>query len=146
VTGHKITGSSSQKPSDKQMIIKTKPTKSVILSEGSYLAKVASIKGSPDNTSPKKILFGFKVEGHEGEVSKELPYSFEEGAPLRKDVETLLGKQLRGDEAENGLDLDTLLHKECQIVVMHKSSAGGRSKAVVSVIMPAPQASKPAGT
>jgi hypothetical protein len=39
------------------------------------------------------------------------------------------------------MDLNQLIGKKCQIVVYHKSSAGGRPKPVVGNVLPAAMAS-----
>jgi hypothetical protein len=126
------------------MIIKTKQTRSEILREGEHSPTLNSVKGLPTDADPKKVSFGFKFPGHEGEITKELPLSFEEGAPLRKDVETLLGKGLTAKEAAEGINLNDLVGKPCRVVVMHKAGAGGKPKAVVTVIMPPATAPAPA--
>jgi hypothetical protein len=117
------------------MIIKSKNTMA-ILKEGRYPATVGSIKAKPDEIKPKKIVFGYKIQGHEAEVEKEVPVSFEVDSPLRKDVETLLGRQLTKSEAENGIDLNTVVGKPGEVIVMHKAGAGGRPVLVVSVVLP----------
>lgn len=117
------------------MIIKTKQV--VVLEEGTYNAAVSSITGKPNETKPTKIAFGFKVEGYDKEVFKENPISFAAGSPLRSDTETILGRSFTTDEANEGIDLATLVGKKCQIVVFHKAGSGGRPKPAVSMIMPA---------
>jgi len=118
------------------MIIKSKNTKTPILNEGNYAAAVASITGRPNDTEPKKVALGFTIENHDGEITKILPFSFENGTPLRKDVETLLGNQLTATEAEGGVDLATLIGKRCQVVVVHRAKAGGKPVAEVGIILP----------
>jgi hypothetical protein len=63
------------------------------------------------------------------------------GSPLRTDSITILGRSLTTEESENGMDLNQLIGKKCQIVVYHKSSAGGRPKPVVGNVLPAAAAS-----
>jgi hypothetical protein len=116
------------------MLIKAKNRNKAILAEGNYAATVASVTGKPNDTAPKKVVIGFKIENHEGEIPKELPFSFEDGSPLRSDVETTLGRQFTRTEATEGFDLIGLIGKPCQVVVMHKSAAGGKPIAVVSVV------------
>jgi hypothetical protein len=118
------------------MLIASKP-KTALAPEGTYPATFSSIKGLPDEQKPKKLAFGFKIKGHETEVSKELPVSFDEGKPLRKDVETLLGRQLTSGEAQAGFDITKLFGTRCQVVVMHKSGSGGKPQAAVSLIQAA---------
>jgi len=117
------------------MLIKASAPKSVLLTEGTYPATLSSLKGLPELQVPKKVILGFKPDGHESEVTKELPASLDEGKPLRKDVETLLGRQFTPSEARAGYDLDKLISKRCRVVVMHKSGAGGKPQAVVSLIL-----------
>ncbi len=124
------------------MKAKARKLKKPILAEGSYIAKLVSIKGDPNDHDPVKVVCGFKVDGHDEEVTKEMPFALDEGTPLRKDTETILGRELTASQVKDGFELDVLLNKECQVVVAHKSGAGGKPKAVVSVIMAAPQASQ----
>ena len=48
-----------------------------------------------------------------------------------------MGRSFTTDEANDGIDLSTLVGKKCQIVVYHKAGSGGRPKPAVSVVMPA---------
>ncbi len=126
------------------MIVKSKKT-SRLVPEGTHLASLASVIGKPNDTEPKKIIFGFKVNGHEGEVTKEVPVSFEERAPLRKDAETLQGRQLTAKEAEEGINLQALVGQRCQAIVTHKSGVGGKPVAVVTLLQPLAETSMAAG-
>lgn len=114
-----------------------KQKKSAILKEGAYAATITSIRGKPDDENPKKILVGFKVKDYEQEIPLDVaPASMAAGKPLRKFVELALNRALKDEEAED-LDFDTLLNLPCQIVVAHKSGAGGRQVAPhVSVVLP----------
>lgn len=120
------------------MIVKSKKT-SRLIPEGSHIATLASVTGKPNDLSPKKAVFRFSIEGRGEEVTKEVPVSFEERAPLRRDAETLLGRQLTAREAEDGLDLQTLLGRPCQVVVTHKSGVGGKPVAAATLIQPVPK-------
>jgi len=116
-------------------MFKTSPPKTSLIAEGTYPATLKSIKGLPDEEKPRKVEFGFKTDVHESIVTKELPLSFDEGKPLRKDVETLLGHELKPSEALAGFAPDKLIGKRCRVVVMHKSGAGGKPQAAVSLIL-----------
>ena len=117
------------------MIAKTKQV--IVLDEGTYPATVSSVTAKPNEAKPTKIVFGFKVEGYDKEVCKDNPVSFAAGSPLRSDTETIMGRSFTTDEANDGIDLSTLVAKECQIVVYHKAGSGGRPKPAVSIIMAA---------
>lgn len=117
------------------MIVKTKQV--LVLAEGTFNATVSSVTAKPNEDKPTKFVFGFKVEGYDKEVFKDNPLSFAAGSPLRSDTETLLRRSFTTDEANKGIDLTTLVGKQCQIVVYHKAGSGGRPKPAVSVIMPA---------
>ena len=117
------------------MIVKAKISKKPLLSEGTYDANVGSIKGKPNDTEPKKVDLGFKIENHEEEIHKEVPFSFEPDSPLRKDVESVLGRQFTKTEAIEGFDLNSLIGKPCRVVVMHKAGAAGRPVAVVTLVL-----------
>ena len=119
------------------MIIKETINNQTLPQEGNYIAKVASVKVKPNEQAPKKLIVGFKIENHEKEILKEVPYSFNEGTPLRKDVETILASEFTKAKITQGFDLDELIGKPCGVVVMHKAAAGGKSVAVVGLVLPA---------
>jgi hypothetical protein len=117
------------------MIIKTKQV--AVLGEGNYDATVSSVTGKPNEAKATKIVFGFKVEGYDKEVTKDNPTSFAAGSPLRTDTETIMGRSFTTDEANDGVDIKSLVGFKCQVVVYHKAGSGGRPKPVISVIRPA---------
>jgi hypothetical protein len=119
------------------MMLKASQPKTVLLKEGTYPAILGSTKGLPDENNPKRVALGFKAEGYEPELVKEVPVSFDPGKPLRKDAETILGRELTASEAQTGFDINDLIGKRCQVVVMHKAGAGGKTEAVVSVVLKA---------
>jgi hypothetical protein len=119
------------------MMLKATAPKTALLNGGTYSAALKSVTGLPDKDNPKKVALGFGIQGHETEVVKTLPASFDAGKPLRKDAETLLGHELTASEAQAGFDLDQLVGKPCRVVVMHKSAAGGKTESVVSVVLKA---------
>ena len=129
-----------QRGSGTCMMFKSSPPDNPLLPEEPYDATVSSVKGLPDEQNPKRVELGFKVDGSETPVTKELSLSFDTGKPLRKDVETLLGRELTPTEALNGIEPAHLLHKPCRVVVMHKAGSGGKPKAVVSLVQPLPKA------
>lgn len=120
------------------MIVKSKKS-SRLTPEGPHIATLASVKGKPNDEAPKKAILRFAIDGREDQVTKEVPVSFEEKAPLRRDAETLLGRQLTAKEAEEGLDLSSLVGRPCRVVVAHKPGVGGRPIAVVTLIQCAPE-------
>ena len=115
------------------MIFASKP-KNALIAEGTYPAKLNSIAGLPDNDKPKKARLGFMIEGHETELFKEVPASFDPGKPLRKDAESILGSELTATDAQAGFNMDTLIGRSCTVTVMHKAASGGKPQALVSVI------------
>jgi hypothetical protein len=118
------------------MIIRAKVSNKAIHKEGTFGSHVGSVKGKPSDTEPKKVIVGFKIKDHEAEIPKELPFSFEDDSPLRKDVETILTRQFTKTEATDGFDLNSLVGRPCRVVVMHKGGAGGRPVAVVTLVLP----------
>ena len=120
------------------MIIKTKQV--AVLEEGTFNAKVSSVTPKPTEAKATKIVFGFKVEGYDKEITKDNPVSFAAGSPLRSDTETILGRSFTTDEANAGFELTNLVGSKCQIVVFHKGGSGGRPKPAVSVVMAATEA------
>lgn len=118
-----------------KLVIKAKK-KRAILPEGRYTATVSSVEGKPVD-DPKTVRLGFKVKDHEPEIFKEQPATINMGSPLLKDIETISGKGFTQAEVDAGLDLATLIGREVEIMVMHKSSAGGRPGEIVSLILPA---------
>jgi len=114
------------------MIIKTKQV--AVLLEGTYNATVSSVTPKPNEAKATKIVFGFKVDGYDKEVTKDNPTSFAAGSPLRTDTETIMGRSFTTDEANAGVDLQSLIGKPCQITVYHKAGSGGRPKPAVSIV------------
>jgi hypothetical protein len=112
------------------MIVKSKTNNKALLLEGQYGAKVCSAKAEPTESNAKKIAVAWKIPGHDPEIEKEYPPSFETGTPLRRDVETILGRQLTQAEAETGFNLNSLIGRDSNVAVMHKSGSGGGYKAL----------------
>ena len=120
------------------MIIHVKTKQQVAIPpEATFNATAHSVTAKPNEAKPEKIVLGFKIDGYEKEIPKEFSASFILGSPLRTDTITMLGRSLTTEESENGMDLNKLIGKKCQIVVYHKSSAGGRPKPVVGNVLPA---------
>ena len=122
------------------MIVSAKTKQVTVLGEGTYHATVSSVSGKPNETNPTKVIFGFKVEGYDKELTKDNPASFVAGSPLRSDTETLINRSFTTDEANDGYDLKKLTGFKCQIVVYHKAGSGGRPKPAVSLVLPAAEA------
>src|ERR1700739_577818 len=91
------------------MRVNSKNKQVVILPEGTYPSKVSSIIGKPNESNPTKIVFGFQVEGYDKELTKENPASFVAGSPLRADTETIIGRSFTTKEADEGVELTTLI-------------------------------------
>jgi len=119
------------------MKIKSTTKHEEVLVEGTYNTAVNSVTPKPSEAKPKVIQVGFKAEGYDKELHKELPASFNEGSPLRADTETILGRRLTAEEVKDGFELNTLIGMKCQVVVFHKSGSGGRPKPTVSLVLPA---------
>lgn len=117
------------------MLIKAK-TKGAILAEGTYPATLMSIAIKPDENNPKKVSLQFMLDGKEINVDKDMPPDFEDDSTLRRDTETILGRQLTKAEAESGFDIKTLVKKQANVVVTHGSGPGGRLKLIASRILP----------
>lgn len=130
---------------DKQKMKLQKQKKEAVLKEGPYEATITSIKGKPEGETPKKLIFGFKVGGYEKEIPYDVaPASMAPGKPLRKFVEMALDRALKDEEAED-LEFDILLNRPCQIVVAHRTGAGGRQLIPqVTVVLPSQTVANPA--
>jgi len=118
------------------MLIKQKQKSKPLIAEGLYDSTVSSIKARPNEVNPKYIDLGLTPVGSELQIFKKVPASFEPGSPLRRDIETLLGRELTQTEATNGFDLNQVLGRSCQSMAFHKASAGGKVEAVVGMILP----------
>jgi hypothetical protein len=117
------------------MLIKAK-TKGAILAEGTYPATLTSVTIKPDEINPKKVAFKFALDGSDVTVDKDMPPDFEDDSTLRRDTETLLGRQFTKTEAESGFDIKTLVKKQANVVVTHGSGPGGRLKLIATRILP----------
>ena len=117
------------------MLLKSTKPKTALIPEGTYPATLKSIKGLPDETNPKRVGLGFKPDAFDQDLFKEVPVSFDTGKPLRKDIETLLGRELTATEALEGFNPNDLIGKACRVTVMHKAASGGKTEASVSLVL-----------
>ena len=96
-----------------------------------------------------KIRFTFELsnerkEFKEGEgekpfsISKEMTFSMNEKAHLRKIVEGMLGVALSEEEAE-AFEIDAVLGKSCLLNVVHKTTKRGMNIAVILTASPLPK-------
>lgn len=68
-------------------------------------------------------------------ISKEYTVSLNEGANLRKDLESWRGKAFTQDELQ-GFDITDIISAACLVTVIHKTSAKGNQYAQIASISP----------
>lgn len=75
--------------------------------------------------------------GRRVEVARLYTLSLHERAALRQDLERWRGRKFTDAELDAGFDLEKLLGVNCQVVVSHNLSDGGRTYADVDSVLPA---------
>ncbi|MEQ2007075.1 MAG: hypothetical protein ABMA26_09765 [Limisphaerales bacterium] len=117
------------------MKIKINIAKTELAPERVHAATVTSIKAKGDTKCT--IAFGIVADGNPFTVSKDYPAKLDRTSELLRDAETVLGRKFADTEANGEFDLETLVTKECQVVVRHRRSNGGRLVAAVETVLPA---------
>jgi hypothetical protein len=115
------------------MKIKSK-SKKCLASETVAMAEITDVKFLPDENKPEKCVLSFKIPNHAETLSKEYPPNLDENSPLRRDVQSVLGRTLTTEELEDGYDPKDLAQKKVPVVVMHKAGAGGKLQPVIGPI------------
>jgi hypothetical protein len=125
----------------KYMLIKTTKKPANLVPEGEY--DPIELKEVGYKNEGKKAVLNFGVN-HGGKlviVPKEDPTSLDSG-PLRKDMEILNSVPFTPKQIEDGIELEKFIGRKCRALVIHKRTSGGKTVAVVNVLMPL--AAKPA--
>ncbi|NDJ14630.1 MAG: hypothetical protein EBY17_26110 [Acidobacteriia bacterium] len=119
----------------KPMKLQIQIAKTELPPERLHDATVKSIK--PKGESKCTIEFGIVFDGTQFTVCKDSPAKLDRTSELFRDAQTILGKKFDEAEANVDFDLDTLVGKVCQVVVIHKRTNGGRVVAAVETVLPA---------
>lgn len=138
-TGSKSRGTGQSRNKElKNMLIKSTKKSMDLAPEGECTAELKQVAYKNEN---KKCLLNFETgpEGQKQLVPKEVPTSFDAG-PLRKDLELLNGGEFTTKQVEDGIEPENFVGKRCRALVVHKRTSGGRVVAVVSVLLPLPDA------
>jgi hypothetical protein len=110
------------------MILKPQNRNKRIPAEGSYRATLKSVTYLPSEADPKRVAFEFQLRDYDESVTKDVPISFEPGAILVKDVESLRGAAFTTAEIQVGVDPATFVGTVVDLVVVSKIGPGGKPK------------------
>jgi len=117
------------------MLIKSTKKPADLPPEGEY--DPAELKQVVSKSEGKKAVLNFAVN-HAGKlhiVPREVPASLDSG-PLRRDMEILNAVPFTPKQIEDGVDPEKFIGHRCRALVIHKRTSGGKTVAVVNVLMP----------
>ena len=112
------------------MVFKVKPkaaTPAASIKDGTYRATVSNLKQFA-NTYGERIGFEFTIQGgqFDGErVMRSTAPQLSKQSKLAEVIEGILGRELTDKELLGGFDLDELIDKECNILVLQSKSKAG---------------------
>lgn len=112
------------------MVFKVKPkaaTQAALIKDGTYRAVVSNLKQFA-NTYGERIGFEFTIQGgqFDGErVMRSTAPQLSKQSKLAEVIEGILGRELTDKELQGGFDLDELIDKECNILVLQSKSKAG---------------------
>ena len=112
------------------MVFKVKPkaaTPAALIKDGTYRATVSNLKQFA-NTYGERIGFEFTIQGgqFDGErVMRSTAPQLSKQSKLAEVIEGILGRELTDKELQGGFDLDELIDKECNILVLQSKSKTG---------------------
>ena len=112
------------------MVFKVKPKAApaaAVIKDGTYRATVSNLKQFA-NTYGERIGFEFTIQGgqFDGErVMRSTAPQLSKQSKLAEVIEGILGRELTDKELQGGFDLDDLIDKECNILVLQSKSKAG---------------------
>jgi len=112
------------------MVFKVKPKAApaaALIKDGTYRATVSNLKQFA-NTYGERIGFEFTIQGgqFDGErVMRSTAPQLSKQSKLAEVIEGILGRELTDKELQGGFDLDELIDKECNILVLQSKSKAG---------------------
>ena len=112
------------------MVFKVKPKAApaaALIKDGTYRATVSNLKQFA-NTYGERIGFEFTIQGgqFDGErVMRSTAPQLSKQSKLAEVIEGILGRELTEKELQGGFDLDDLIDKECNILVLQSKSKAG---------------------
>ena len=112
------------------MVFKVKPKAApaaAVIKDGTYRATVSNLKQFA-NTYGERIGFEFTIQGgqFDGErAMRSTAPQLSKQSKLAEVIEGILGRELTDKELQGGFDLDELIDKECNILVLQSKSKAG---------------------
>jgi hypothetical protein len=98
-----------------------------VIKDGTYRATVSNLKQFA-NTYGERLGFEFTIQGgqFDGErVMRSTAPQLSKQSKLAEVIEGILGRELTDKELQGGFDLDELIDKECNILVLQSKSKAG---------------------
>lgn len=112
------------------MVFKVKPraaASAALVKDGTYRAVVSSLKQF-SNAYGERVGFEFCIKGgqFDGEkVMRSTATQLSKQSKLAEVIEGILGRELTDKELQGGFDLDDLIDRECNILVLQSKSKTG---------------------
>ena len=110
------------------LLVKQQQSKAVAtVKDGTYRAVVSSIRQFA-NTYGERIGFEFTVKGGQFDgltVMRSTAPQLTKQSKLAQDIEGVLGRELDAKEIGAGFDLEQLIDRECNILVLQSKSKTG---------------------
>jgi len=111
------------------VIVKPAGNKASVVANGTYPAKLTSIKQFK-NTYGDRLGFEFTLEGGEVDGAKLLRSTtptLTDRSRLAELMRGLLGRELTLDELNQGMDIETLVGTECNVLVLQSKGKNGHT-------------------
>lgn len=109
------------------MLVKPKTPQAALVQDGTYLAMLTDVKAFTNNYGDR-LGFEFTVKGgpYDGsKVMRSTALVLSKMSKLAEVIEGVSGRHLTPDELAAGFDVETLIGRECQILVLQSRSKTG---------------------
>ena len=94
--------------------------------ESVAMAEVSEVNLHPNEKSPTHVVIKFNVPGISQSLEKKYPFAIDEKSALRKDLHSILQRELKAEELQNGVESSELQKKKFAAVILHRAGPGGK--------------------
>jgi hypothetical protein len=102
--------------------------------ESIVMGQIAEVAWELEKEAPVKCGLKFKVPGSDELLEKTYAASMEDKSMLRKDVQTIIGRQFESDQEASDFELDSLKDRKIPVILMHRPGAGGKPTPAIGPI------------